>query len=158
MKKDFIDKCVARWHFEKNGVELYEKVLKICPNHLRQRFQEILGQEKSHQKMLTEVLKRYGADPESLTPSARVVEMETQAIAEVVDATSFKEAIDAVLTAELNDTANWEFLVIFADQLGDKECRDKFEQALKEEVEHVRFVRETILEGLFNRSPDSMAA
>ena len=52
----------------------------------------------------------------------------------------------ALLTAELADNAGWDMLVQIADEFGDFAAKKEFKKRLREEEEHLLFVRKTLLE------------
>jgi len=156
--QEFIDKCTARWLFEKTGVHLYEEAIRKCPkngpNGMRERLEEIRDQEKDHEEMLEEVIRSFGADPHQLTKSARITQMESVGIVNVVEKEDFSAVIDALLAAELVDTANWELLMMLGDSMGGdrfQQFRSRFEEALRHETEHLRFIRGTIVSWLTGR-------
>ena len=52
----------------------------------------------------------------------------------------------ALLTAELADNAGWDLLVQIADEFGDPAAKKEFKKRLREEEQHLLFVRKTLLE------------
>lgn len=145
---EFVDKCTARLHFERNGVQLYEKILTKCPEEFRGRFEKILKDEQKHVVMLEEILQSHGANPFALTPSAKVIDLESRGLLKIANKSDFRELMDTLLSIELVDTANWELLVMMARKLGDKEIEGKFMKALKEETTHLKFIHRHIMKEL----------
>ena len=149
--QEFIDKCTERWLFEKTGVKLYEAALRKCPDEFRDKLQEFRDEEKEHEEMLEEVIRRYGADPHTLTRSARITQLESEGIVKVVENEDFDAVIDALLAAELVDNAKWELLIELAEELDDMDAKNQFEDALDEEEDHLDFVRDQSLQISLNR-------
>lgn len=149
---EFIDRCTARWLFEKTGVHLYDEALRKCPKNgpdgMLDRLEKIRGEEKKHEELLEEVIRYYGADPHELTKQARITQMECEGIVNVVEHEDFPAVIDALLAAELVDTASWELLILLGDQVGANRFRARFKEALSHETEHLRFIRGTIIDWL----------
>ncbi|HEX7028936.1 MAG TPA: ferritin Dps family protein, partial [Gammaproteobacteria bacterium] len=56
--------------------------------------------------------------------------------------TSVSQSLAALLSAELTDNAAWELLIAVADEMGLEEMADEFGQALRQEEEHLRDVRQ----------------
>jgi ferritin-like metal-binding protein YciE len=143
---EFIDKCTARWLFEKTGVELYDDAIAKCPPHLKADLEQIRDEEKDHEEMLERVIRKYGADPHTMTESARITMLASEGVIDVVKNENFEACMDALLAAEAVDNVNWELLVELADQLGDKDARKEFKKALDEETEHLTILHDRILE------------
>jgi hypothetical protein len=95
--------------------------------------------------MLEDVIRKYGADPHHLTESARITKIESEGIVNVVHKEKFAAGLDAILTAELVDNAGWELLIRLAKEIDDSDVEAKFKDALKEEAEHLKFIRDQIL-------------
>ena len=143
---EFIDKCTARCVFEKLAVELYDVVLARAPASLRPRLQEIRDEEAQHQKLLASVIRGYGGNPEHISRSARVVQLECEGIVKVARVEDFVCAADALLAAELVDCASWELLKMLARQIGDDDAVEQFERALNTERRHLAFIRGEVIE------------
>lgn len=143
--QEFVDRCTARWRFEKTGVRLYDKALIICPPELRADLTRIRDEEKKHEEMLEEVIRSYGSNPHSETPSSRIASIESKGIVDVVEnETDFKAVSDALLGAEVIDQEGWELLIDLSSALNDTDTRARFEAALHEEREHLRILRQAI--------------
>lgn len=145
---DFVDKCTARLHFERNGVRIYEQVLSKCPERFQSRFLKILVEEQKHVSMLEDLLTERGANPYAVTPSAKVIDIESKSYAKAAKKTDFRELMDTVLAIELVDTVNWEILVLMAKKIGDHEAERRFRLALQEEMSHLRFIHRHVLKDL----------
>jgi tRNA isopentenyl-2-thiomethyl-A-37 hydroxylase MiaE len=156
----FVDKCAARLHYERRGVELYEIVLQKCPEELRSKFEKIKREEQSHVDMLHEVMEQFGANPFALTPSAKVTEIELRGIMKAVRKSEFHELMESVLSAELVDTVNWELLMFMARKIGEPEIAHKFEKALNDEARHLKFIHNYMLKEMTGstRVPSKKAA
>ncbi|HUR88366.1 MAG TPA: ferritin-like domain-containing protein [Ramlibacter sp.] len=103
----------------------------------------IRGDELDHFKMLGEAMLKLGGDPTALTPCADVTATSTMGILQVVTdpRTTFAQCLNAMLTAELADTAGWELLIQLADDAGESELAGLFLGALTQEQEHVAIVK-----------------
>ncbi len=55
---------------------------------------------------------------------------------------SLAESMEAILIAELADHDGWEMLIGLTDTLGQDELSSRFRDALKEEDEHLHWVRQ----------------
>lgn len=144
-RDEFIDKCTARWLFEKTGVRLYDRILEKCPAEVRDRLQHFRNEEKEHEEMLEDVIRKYGADPHARTESARITDIESQGIVKVVEQEGYVAALDAMLAAELVDNANWDLLMKLARKIGDYEAAGKFSKALIQEAQHLHFIRKQVI-------------
>ncbi|WP_242343822.1 DUF892 family protein [Anaeromyxobacter terrae] len=102
-------------------------------------------QEKAHARWLEEYIRKLGGDPERMTEMAKLSTRESRGI----DAVIMKDAelphlFHALLAAEHLDAAGWDLLVALADDAGDRDTRDEFEKRLREEEQHLSFVREAL--------------
>ena len=145
---DFIDKCTSRFQFECQAVDIYEIVLTKCPQQLRGRFEKILKQEQKHASLLAEVLEKYDANPYSLTPSAKVIGLESHGIMKSARKSDFRGLMDVLLSIELTDTANWELLLLLSDKVRAADTHAKFQKCLSEETEHLKFIHQHIVKDL----------
>lgn len=142
---EFIDKCVARWYFEKTGVQLYEEAIAKAPVEQRARLAEIRREEKRHEEMLEDVIRKYGFDPHSLTESARNTMIQSQGVVNAVVGEDFDGVTEALLTAELVDNASWDLLIKLARDIGDRKAKRLFEGALAAEAKHLIYIRELVV-------------
>src|SRR5205814_4025454 len=88
-----------------------------------------------------------GGDAYGLSEKTVLVRTESQGIEHVIQRDPrLPNDFHALLTAELADNAGWDLLVQLADEIGDREAKKQFKKRLREEEEHLLFVRETVLE------------
>lgn len=144
-KDEFVDKCTARWLFEKTGVRLYDRLIAKCPDNVRERLQHFRDEEKEHEEMLEDVIRKYGADPHARTDWARITDIESQGIVKVVEDESYDAGLDAILAAELVDNANWDLLMKLARKVGDYKTYAKFGKAMAAEAQHLYFIRKQVI-------------
>lgn len=146
----FIDKLGERLGFERSGVRIYEALLSkyditggFSGGPERTELEKILNQEYEHFRMLEEAIRHLGGDPTVLTPSANFhATMSSGIVAAVVDPrTSFAQCLEAALVIELADNDCWDALVQLADQAGQNDLVTKFEQAIRDERDHLMKVR-----------------
>lgn len=146
----FIDKLGERLAFERTGTRLYEALIgkfdslgtwKGGPS--RADLQEIHGDELKHFAMLGEVIAQLGADPTAVTPCADIASVESIGLMQVLTdpRTTLPQCLQAMLIAELADTAGWEMLVMLARELGHEELAKRFEVANQVEMKHLGMVR-----------------
>jgi len=143
---EFIDKCTERYFFESTGVKLYDAAIRKAPQQFRAKLTEIRDQERAHAQMLREVIRTLDADPRVMTDSAKLSQIESSGIIHVVEHGNFEEVMDALLVLELVDHAKWELLIEIADELGDDEAKESFEEALGDETDHLVYIREQIVQ------------
>jgi hypothetical protein len=108
-----------------------------------QTLQRIRGEELQHFHMLTATMERLGGDPTAQTPCADVVAVASMGLMQVLTdpRTTLAQCMNAMVTAELTDNAGWELLAQLADHAGQDELVPKFLEALREEDDHLRIVK-----------------
>jgi hypothetical protein len=145
-----IDKLSQRLAFERTGTRLYDALLvkhaaysDELPNVSVEVLQQIRDEELQHFLLLTEAMTQLGADPTAQTPGADLVGMEGMGLLQVVcdPRTTFVQALDALLVAELADNDGWQALIGVARVVGLDDLAEQFTVALEEEEEHLRQVR-----------------
>ena len=99
--------------------------------------------------MLQAAIEQYGGDPTAVTPAANLSATASQGIPKVIvdPRTTLLQSLEAILVAELSDNACWETLVALAQQAGENDLVQQFEQALADEQEHLRKVRTWLAAG-----------
>lgn len=146
----FIDKLGERLAFERTGVRLYEALISkfdfsggFQGGPERTELEQILKDEYEHFRMLEDSVKRLGGDPTVLTPSANLhATVANGIVTSVVDPrTSFVQCLEAMLVAELADNDCWDALTQLADQAGQKDLVEAFDQAVREERDHLYKIR-----------------
>jgi rubrerythrin len=145
-----IDKLAQRLAFERAGTRLYDALLvkhaayaDQLPNVPVRVLQQIRAEEAQHFLLLNEALAELGADPTAQTPGADLVGVEGMGLMQVVcdPRTTFAQALDAILIAELTDNDGWQTLIGVAKVAGLDELAAKFSAALEEEENHLVQVR-----------------
>lgn len=141
-----IDKLAARLAFERSGVRLYEAMLakfdakggvEDGPSHADLAL--LREQELEHCAVVLHAIQHLGADPTVMTPSADVEATAARGLQEVVTdpRTSFTQALEAILIAELTDNEMWDTLVELAAGVGEEGLVARFSQARDQEREHL---------------------
>jgi ferritin-like protein len=150
-----VDKLAQRLAFERTGVRLYDALLvkhaaysDELPNVSIEKLQQIRTEEAQHFLMLTESLESIGADPTTQTPGADLVGIEGTGLMQAVTEprTTFAQALDAILIAELADNDGWQALIAVAQAVGADELAERCSVALEQEEEHLRQVRAWVSE------------
>jgi ferritin-like metal-binding protein YciE len=146
-----INKLGERLAFERSGVRLYECLITKCESKKADatqipidRLRHFRDEEEQHFQLIKTCMQSLGADPTAQTPDADVSGVASMGIQKVIGdpRTTIGQCLEAMLSAELTDNAAWELLVALADQMGLEEMADQFSQALREEEEHLRDVRQ----------------
>jgi bacterioferritin (cytochrome b1) len=149
-----IDLLNERLAFERAGVTLYDTLL----GRLRASADpEIAGlidtvqkhreEEKEHEEWLEEQIRTLGGDARAPSEHAVLVQAESEGVERVMRRDeSIPHDFHALLTAELADNAGWDLLVQIADEFGDSKAKKEFKKRLREEADHLLFVRKTVLE------------
>jgi bacterioferritin (cytochrome b1) len=147
-----IDLLNERLAFERSGVMLYDQILarmRADPRAatLLKRMQEHRDEEKEHEEWLEEQIRALGGDGIALSERSVLVRTESQGIEHVIRRDPrLANDFHALLTAELADTAGWELLVELADDAGDRTAKKEFKKRLREEEQHLLFVRKAVEE------------
>jgi len=147
-----IDLMTERLTFERAGVKLYDKILDALEQAdgrfrgMLPKMQQFRDEEKDHEEWLEEKIRALGGDAHGRTPKAELTEAESEGIGKVVleEEHEVPELFHALLAAELVDNAGWTLLVELADQADDSEARREFEKRMREEEDHLMFVREAV--------------
>jgi len=150
-----LDKLAKRAAFERGGTRLYEGILVKLGSEARASADgipedltepvliQIRDQEAEHFRLLIECIEQLGGDPTAQTPSADLVGMESTGLIQTVSnpSTTLAQSLHAALAAELIDHDGWELLIKLAQEMGDSPMVSRFNDALREEGEHLRRVR-----------------
>lgn len=99
-------------------------------------------------------IEKMGADPTAMTPCADVAAVQALGIMQVISdpRTTLAQAVNALLSAELTDTASWELLIELAEQTGHKDMATEFTAALQNEQQHVQLVRGWLREAVLKEA------
>jgi len=145
-----IDKLGARLAFERAGVRLYDAALvKLAAHGSWEGGPDVAGlkhiraEELEHFHMLCECVESLGADPTAVTPAANVEAMASEGIVKLLNdpRSSLSQALEGLMIAELADNACWENLIQLARSMGQDDFAVRFEEALRQENEHLAMVR-----------------
>jgi ferritin-like metal-binding protein YciE len=147
-----VDKLGERLAFERTGVRLYEAMMdklaaadgsQKLPFGMRDLYHHH-DEELEHMELCASALESIGADPTAQTPCADIVAVASAGIMQVLTdpRTTMAQCLNAMLTAELADTASWELLIDLTRQSGQLDLIPKFERALQHEQEHTERVQE----------------
>jgi hypothetical protein len=146
----FLDKLAERAAFERTGTRLYEGLLVKFQEAGSQAggptladLREIHDDELAHFHLVARAIDGLGADPTAQTPSADIVGVMGLGLVQVVSdpRTTFLQALQAMLIAELTDTAGWALLVNLARSADEEELALQFEAARLAEERHLGRVR-----------------
>lgn len=146
----FLDKLSERLAFERMGTRLYDGLINKCQalggdltDPSVDDLREIRDEEHKHFMMLNQVITDLGGDPTVQSPCADVAGVASMGIMQVImdPRTSVTQCLQAILTAELTDTAGWEMLAELADTLGYSDLTEQFEEAFAAEEQHVMNVQ-----------------
>lgn len=145
-----INKLGERLAFERSGVRLYECMITKCESKKGSqqipvnRLRHFRDEEEQHFQMIRNAMQSLGADPTAQTPDADVTGVASMGLMKVITdpRTSVSQSLAALLSVELTDNAAWELLIALADEMGLEELADEFGQALRQEEEHLRDVRQ----------------
>lgn len=146
----FINLVAERLAFERTGTRFYEALLAKFDaasvhetGFAREDLERIRDEELQHVGLLWNALEKLGADPTVMTPSADVAGVASEGVLKVLvdPRTTFTEALEAILIAELVDNDCWLVLSDLAERLGMEELAAQFRQALNEEEDHLARIR-----------------
>jgi rubrerythrin len=152
----FMDKLGERLAFERTGTRLYEALISkheafgsFAGGPSKADLEHIYEEEYRHFTMLQAVIEQLGGDPTAMTPAANLSATASQGIPKVIvdPRTTLLQSLEAALIAELSDNACWETLVELAQQAGEDDLAQQFEQALVNEQDHLRKVRTWLAAG-----------
>jgi rubrerythrin len=154
-----LDKLGERIAFERTGTRLYSAVISkhlalansgndvlreaVPGESPSETLQRIRSEELEHFHMLCNVVTQLGGDPTVQTPCADVAGTASMGLMQVVTdpRTTLAQCLSAILTAELTDNAGWELLIKLAQDAGEEDMVEPFEQALQDEQQHLTVVR-----------------
>jgi hypothetical protein len=150
----FINKLGERLAYERSGVRLYDALLLKCEYTIASGMVENLidinqlilfrNQEAEHFDLLTQSLKRLGADPTAQTPDADAIGVAASGMMKVITdpRASICQSLEALLAVELADNAAWDLLIKLAEDMGMSDMATDFRKALQQEDLHLATVRQ----------------
>lgn len=145
-----VDKLGERLAFERTGVRYYQALIGKLEAHGSfaggpsvEELEVILEEELLHFQQLEQLIRSAGGDPTAITPAADFSANLGKGIGDVLGdpRTTLAQGLEAMLVAELADNDCWDALVALADQAGEREMVEVFEQALADEREHLEKIR-----------------
>ncbi|HYX34830.1 MAG TPA: ferritin-like domain-containing protein [Oligoflexus sp.] len=145
-----IDKLSERASFERTGVRLYDLLINKCTERNAaadgislDQIRAIRDDELHHFRLVAQTMRKLGADPTAMSPSADVHAVMSMGPLKVIadPRTSVQHSFQAILVAELTDNAEWPLLIKLADSMGMKEEVTAFEAAQATELRHLADIR-----------------
>jgi len=149
----FLDRLGERIAFERSGVRLYEALIVKLEASDRQQggptredLEHIRDDELRHYAMVRDAMRRLGADPTAMTPSADVSAVMGLGLVQVLNdpRSTLTQCLEAILVAELVDNDAWVLLADLADELRQDDLARDFRGALGQEEVHLEQVRSWI--------------
>ena len=148
-----IDKLCERWLVEKAGVDLYAATIEAGRSEgideaTIAHLEHIRRQEKDHEELLEEVIRRFGHDPRERTTSVEVTQRQIDALDAIVHdgMAGFDGCLQALLAAELVDNAGWELLEDLCKTAPiDEDVVRAFRAAERHEREHLHIIRQMVV-------------
>ena len=160
------DKLGERMAFERSGVRLYDALLSKFDAYgscdggpTRPELEQIRAEEHEHFVLVKGCVEEMGADPTAVTPSANLHAVASKGLCAVLadPRTNLRDGLEAILVAELVDNDCWENLEDLARSLGHDDMADRFNQALREEQDHLRRVRRWLGQALSEAATGKLA-
>lgn len=156
-----VNKIGERLAFEHTGTRLYDALIakyETLVDHgdtpqlpmppdvedadVASTLERIRAGEHAHFLMLSGAMASLGGDPTAQTPYADATGVASMDLMQVVTdpRTTFAQALNAMLIAELTDNAGWELLITLAEDAGQTDIAQQFQRAKAEEEEHLVIV------------------
>lgn len=144
-----VDKLGERLAFERTGVRMYEAMLakleasESPSSKAISALQRIRDEEAEHMDLVKRAIETLGADPTAMTPCANVAGVKAMGIVKVMSDphTNVAQALNALLTIELEDNAAWEMLIDLTHKAGHPNISNDFKHALKQENDHLETIQ-----------------
>lgn len=143
-----IDKLGQRLAFERSGVRLYDALITKCKSAEPVLDIDLLEQfrkdEAEHFALIKNCIVSIGGDPTAQTPGADSSGVAAMGIMQVLNdpRSSIPQCVDAILIAELADSAAWELLIELATEAGLTDYVEKFQQAQLTEDYHLQTIKD----------------
>lgn len=145
-----LDKLSERCAFERSGTRLYEGLIGKLQvrgtfegGPTEEKLREFMEAELRHFQLVASALTALGGDPTAMSPCANVSAVASQGLVQVISdpRTTLAQALQAILIAELADNDGWAMLIEITREAGQEEIAASFEEARREEDEHLLEVR-----------------
>jgi rubrerythrin len=134
---------------ERGGIQVYETALRCVVNGaLKEEWEEYLEQTKNHERIVLELMKKLGLDPEQETPGRGVVRHIGESLVEAMEMARENGpaeaaqlvACESVVQAETKDHLNWELLHEASEKAKGEQKKalaEAYEQVEDQEDEHL---------------------
>jgi len=134
---------------EMGGVKVYRTALRCAVNHeLKEEWEEYLEQTENHERIVRELFRTLGLDPETETPGRAIVRGKAEGLVEAMEkalSSGRKDAAqlvacECVVEAETKDHLNWELIgEVAKKQTGEagRALKAAHEEVEEEEDEHL---------------------
>jgi rubrerythrin len=134
---------------EMGGVKVYRTAVRCAQNpDLKKEWEKYLEQTKNHERILRDVFKVLGLDPETQTPGRRIVQHKGAALISAMEmgltsgdpAAAEIVAAECIVDAETKDHHNWELIGKVAEKLKGEErkaLKAAYDEVEDEEDEHL---------------------
>jgi rubrerythrin len=151
-----MDKLGERLAFERTGTRLYEALVSkhdafgsFAGGPSREALEHIRQEEYQHFTLLQSVIEQLDGDPTAVTPSANLHATAAHGIQMVIvdPRTTLLQSLEAILIAELADNACWGALIELAQETGKDTFVQQFQEALRNEQNHLDKVQAWLAAG-----------
>jgi rubrerythrin len=152
-----VDKIGERLAFERSGVRLYDALIAKLDafaswpgGPTRDDLEEMRAQELQHFLLLKHAMEELGGDPTAITPSANAHAVLSHGLPALLadPRTDLHQGIEAIAVAELVDNDCWENLAALTRALGQEDLAAQMDDAIEDEQEHLRRVRQWLKSAL----------
>lgn len=152
-REQVIDLLCERLAFERSTVRLYDRILEALRVATDARTRDLHATMQKHRAEEDEIvrwlegkIRELGGDERAETDLARLATREARGIEEVAqnDAADLTHLLHALLAVEGVDAAGWDLLVHLADAAGDARAKHELERRLRQERQHLAFVRAAV--------------
>ena len=152
----FMDKLGERLACERTGTRLYVALVSkhdafdsFAGGPSREALEDIQQEEYQHFTLLQSVIEQLDGDPTAVTPSANLHATAAHGIQMVIvdPRTTLLQSLEAILMAELADNACWEALIELAQEAGKDTFVQQFQEALRNEQDHLDKVQAWLAAG-----------
>jgi rubrerythrin len=140
---------------EMGGQTLYERALEVVSDiEVRAKFREFHKQTVNHQKILTDIIRKLGGNPQLHSAGAKLAADKAKGLLRTMSRAGLSKdavqlnAIENIVLAETKDHADWELLGKIVRQTTDSHLREVLGPAVhtveQEEDEHLNWTRKKL--------------